>query len=84
MLNKAQYFPYIRAEERSPYLMLDTAIALIPPFFMACFYYGSRSLVLGALTVAAAIVARRAAQPIETTGEATALSGGTQARLLPA
>lgn len=57
MLNKAQYFPYIRAEERSPYLMLDTAIALIPPFFMACFYYGSRSLVLGALTVAAAIVA---------------------------
>ncbi len=50
-------FPYIRVEERSPLLMLDTAIALIPPFFMACFYYGTRSLVLGALTVAAAIAA---------------------------
>lgn len=50
-------FPHIRSEERSPLMMLDTAIALIPPFFMACFYYGTRSLVLGALTISAAIVA---------------------------
>ena len=50
-------FPYIRAEERSPLLMLDTAIALIPPFFMACFYYGLRSVAVGAFTVIAALAA---------------------------
>lgn len=50
-------FPYIRAEERSPMFVMDTAIALIPPFFMACFYYGTRSLALGALTVTAALLA---------------------------
>ncbi len=50
-------FPYIHSEERSTMLVLDTAIALVPPFFMACFYYGLRSLALGALTVTAAIVA---------------------------
>ena len=51
MKMNAKPFPYIRAEERSPMLMLDTAIALIPPFFMACFYYGMRSLAVGAFTV---------------------------------
>lgn len=50
-------FPHIRSEERSPLMMLDTAIALIPPFFMACFYYGVRSLALGAMTITAAICA---------------------------
>lgn len=53
----AKPFPHIRAEERSPMLMLDTAIALIPPFFMACFYYGFRSLILGLHTVVAALLA---------------------------
>ena len=57
MKMNAKPFPYIRAEERSPMLMLDTAIALIPPFFMACFYYGMRSLAVGAFTVIAAVVA---------------------------
>ena len=57
MKMNAKPFPYIRAEERSPMLMLDTAIALIPPFFMACFYYGMRSLAVGAFTVIAALAA---------------------------
>ena len=29
MKMNAKPFPYIRAEERSPYLMLDTAIAIV-------------------------------------------------------
>lgn len=57
MKMNAKPFPYIRAEERSPMLVLDTAIALIPPFFMACFYYGMRSLAVGAFTVIAALAA---------------------------
>ena len=56
MIVKSKPFPQIRAEERSSLVMLDTAIALIPPFFMAVFYYGIRSLALGALTVLAALV----------------------------
>ncbi len=50
-------FPYIHAEERSTMLLFDTVIALIPPFFMACFYYGIRSLALGAMTMTAALLA---------------------------
>lgn len=50
-------FPHIRSEERSSMLVLDTAIALIPPFFMAFFYYGVRSFVLGTLTIATALIA---------------------------
>ncbi len=50
-------FPYIHSEERSTILMMDTVIALIPPFFMACFYYGMRSLLLGACTIGAAVLA---------------------------
>jgi len=57
MKMNAKPFPYIRAEERSPMLMLDTAIALIPPVFRVCFYYGMRSLAVGAFTVIAAVVA---------------------------
>ena len=56
MIVKSKPFPQIRAEERSSLVMLDTAIALFPPFFMAVFYYGIRSLALGALTVLAALV----------------------------
>ena len=56
MIVKSKPFPQIRAEERSSLVILDTAIALIPPFFMAVFYYGIRSLALGALTVLAALV----------------------------
>ncbi len=49
-------FPYIHSDERSTLLMLDTVIALIPPFFMACFYYGMRCLLLGAMAIGAAVI----------------------------
>ena len=57
MKTNSKAFPFIRAEERSPMMVLDTAIALIPPFFMACFYYGIRSVAVGAFTVMAAVAA---------------------------
>lgn len=53
---ESRAFPLIHRGEHSPMFLLDTAIALAPPFFMACFYYGLRSLAVGAVTVAAAIL----------------------------
>lgn len=56
MKDNLRHFPYIRSEERSPMVVLDTAIALIPPFFMAYFYYGIRSLAVGAAAVGTAVL----------------------------
>ena len=50
-------FPYIRSSETTQLVMLDMVLALIPPFFMAYFYYGIRSLILGLITVGVSVCA---------------------------
>lgn len=50
-------FPYIRSSDTVQLVTLDAVIALIPPFFMAYFYYGFRCLAIGFAAVAAAVLA---------------------------
>lgn len=43
--------PYIRYRDSARTIMQDAIIVLLPPFLMAWFYYGLRSLVLGLVSV---------------------------------
>lgn len=47
--------PYIRYRESARIIMQDAMIVLLPPYLMAYFYYGPRSLLLGLVSVVTCI-----------------------------
>ena len=49
--------PYIRHPESARTIMGDVIIALAPLYFMACFYYGYRILLVGATAVLSCLLA---------------------------
>lgn len=53
----ARPFPYIRSSETVQLVTLDMILALIPPFFMAYFYYGARALYIGVVSVLTSVLA---------------------------
>ena len=61
---RAQNPPHIRARESNLTMMLDAVLAIIPLYAMATYYYGVRTLALGALGVAFALGAELICQLI--------------------
>lgn len=53
---KSENPPHIRHHESNRTMVGDVIIALVPLYFMAYFYYGARSLLLGLTGVAAALI----------------------------
>ena len=49
--------PYVRNRDSAFTMMADVIIAMLPLYFMAFYFYGSRALLLGLVSVAAAVIA---------------------------
>ena len=48
--------PHVRSNETATGIMLDVIIALVPDLVMSVVYFGTRALVLTAVTVATALL----------------------------
>lgn len=48
--------PYVRNRDSAFTMMADVIIAMLPLYFMAFYFYGSRALLLGLASVAAAVI----------------------------
>ncbi len=48
--------PYVRSRDSAFTMMADMIIAMLPLYFMAFYFYGSRALLLGLASVAAAVI----------------------------
>lgn len=72
--------PHVRSNETATGMMLDVIIALIPALIMAVVYFGTRALVLTAVTVGTAVVSeylsRKAMKRHNTLGDLSAVVTG--------
>ncbi len=48
--------PYVRNRDSAFTIMMDMVVAMLPLYFMAFYFYGSRALMLGLVSTAAAVV----------------------------
>ena len=56
MNSTIHHAPYIRHTESSRTIMSDAAIALVPLYFMSYFYYGSRVLLVGGVSILTCLI----------------------------
>ncbi|MBQ4267479.1 MAG: RnfABCDGE type electron transport complex subunit D, partial [Clostridia bacterium] len=72
--------PHVRSNETTTGIMLDVIIALIPALVMSIVYFGTRALVLTAVTVGSAVIAeylsRKVMKRSNTLGDLSAVVTG--------